>query len=323
MPGRSGGVERLALAISVLWLAATLGALLLFGGAGLTSFAIVMLSNAIVLPLAVIWLFVFARRLTATLAEDNARLRAILSEMHRDLATVRNGGVPEMRDGAGDLRAIEARLSDLAEAQGRAESALARLSPDAPPPAPERQAAPVAEPAVPGPTPEPIAPTPRAEPGEMELPDLIAALQFPADPDDAQGFDALRRALRDRRGAQIVTAAQDVLTLMSQDGIYMDDLDPPPASPDLWRLFAAGEREGRVAALADMGTPDLVDRVSGRLRDDAIFSDAAHHFSRLFEQRFSELSDDMTDAEIAALIRTRSARAFFLLGRASGTFEPE
>ncbi|WP_146132816.1 hypothetical protein [Hasllibacter halocynthiae] len=42
--------------------------------------------------------------------------------------------------------------------------------------------------------------------------------------------------------AKLVRAAQDVLTLLAQDGIYIDDIPAEPAPPEPWRAFAAGPR---------------------------------------------------------------------------------
>ena len=46
---------------------------------------------------------------------------------------------------------------------------------------------------------------------------------------------ALRMALKDRKVAKLVQASQDVLTLLSQEGIYMEDLRPDMARPEIWR----------------------------------------------------------------------------------------
>lgn len=150
--------------------------------------------------------------------------------------------------------------------------------------------------------------------------ELIAALQFPADPEDAEGFRALRRAMQDPRTAQLVTAAQDVLTLLSQDGVYTDDLIPDPHPPETWRRFAAGERGEAVAELGAIGDEAALNAAAERMGNDTIFRDAVHHFLRLFDRRFSELAGGMSDAEIAAMMETRTGRAFMLLGQTAGNF---
>ena len=58
----------------------------------------------------------------------------------------------------------------------------------------------------------------------------------------------------------------------------------------------------------------------GRMRADPAFRDAAHRFLRTFDRRFAVFEALATDAEIARLAETRSARAFMLLGRVTGMF---
>ena len=76
----------------------------------------------------------------------------------------------------------------------------------------------------------------------MDPATLIRALHFPEDAQDTEGFAALRRALGDARIAPLIKAAQDVLTRLAQEGIYMDDLRPDRARPEFWRAFAQGTR---------------------------------------------------------------------------------
>ena len=151
--------------------------------------------------------------------------------------------------------------------------------------------------------------------------DFIRALNFPETPDDQEGFRTLRRALQDRSAAKLVRSAQDVLTLLSQDGIYMDDLRPDRARPEIWRKFANGERGASVAALGGVRDRSCLALTSGRMRQDPIFRDAAHHFLRQFDRTFSEFEPRVTDQEIGDLAETRTARAFMLLGRVSRTFD--
>jgi hypothetical protein len=162
-----------------------------------------------------------------------------------------------------------------------------------------------------------------AEPaqGGLSRADFITALNFPETPDDTAGFGALRRAMRDRSAAQVIRAAQDILTLMSQDGVYMDDLSPEIAPPNVWRRFAGGERGRGIAALGGLRDQEALDTSATRMKQDAIFRDVAHHFLRLFDRMFTEFAQDATDAEILDLVETRTARAFMLLGRVTGTFD--
>ncbi|MBE0412365.1 hypothetical protein [Yoonia sp.] len=150
--------------------------------------------------------------------------------------------------------------------------------------------------------------------------DMIRALHFPDDENDTEGFAALRRALRDRGARKLVQASQDVLTLLSQDGIYMDDLRTDPVSADLWRRFAKGERGAAVVKLGTVRDGDTLDVTAARMREDTIFRDAVHHFLRRFDQMLVIFEEQATDTDMLAMAETRTARAFVLLGRATGTF---
>lgn len=152
-------------------------------------------------------------------------------------------------------------------------------------------------------------------------PDLVRALNFPDTEGDEVGFAALRRALKDRNAKQLIQASQDVLTLMSQDGIYMDDLRPDRARAEIWRRFAKGERGKSVAALGGVRDRSSLALTAGRMREDTIFRDAAHHFLRKFDQMLVTFEAEATDEDIAALAETRTSRAFMLLGRVTGAFD--
>ena len=151
--------------------------------------------------------------------------------------------------------------------------------------------------------------------------DMIRALHFPDDENDHDGFAALRRALRDRDARKLVQAGQDVLTLLSQDGIYMDDMHTEPVGVELWRRFSKGERGPAVARIGTVRDADTLDLVKARMREDAIFRDAAHHFLRKFDLMLVTFEDQATDTDMLAMADTRTARAFVLLGRATGTFK--
>ncbi len=150
---------------------------------------------------------------------------------------------------------------------------------------------------------------------------FIRAMNFPESADDEDGFVALRLALKDHYASQLIRAAQDILTLLSQDGIYMDDLRPDRARPDVWRQFGQGARGRAIAALGGVRDRSSLALSSGRMKQDPIFRDAAHHFLRRFDQMFTRFSETATDAEISELSNTRTARAFMLLGRVAGTFD--
>ena len=119
----------------------------------------------------------------------------------------------------------------------------------------------------------------------------------------------------------MIQAAQDILTLLSQDGIYMDDLRPDRARPEIWRSFAQGARGRSVAALGGVRDRSSLALTAGRMKQDPIFRDTAHHFLRRFDRSFAAFEAEADDADISALADTRTARAFMLLGRVAGTFD--
>jgi hypothetical protein len=137
----------------------------------------------------------------------------------------------------------------------------------------------------------------------LSVADFNRALQFPESPDDKEGFRALR------------------LALLSQEGIFMDDLKPDRSRPELWRKFAGGERGRAIAGLGGVRDRSSLALTAGRMREDPVFRDAAHHFLRTFDRCFAEFEPLSSDADLADLADTRTARAFMLFGRVTGTFD--
>jgi hypothetical protein len=75
-----------------------------------------------------------------------------------------------------------------------------------------------------------------------------------------------------------------------------------------------------VAALGGIRDRTSLALTAGRMKQDHIFRDAAHHFLRLFDQMIAEFEPEASDADRSALSETRTARAFMLLGRVAGIF---
>lgn len=321
---RITGVEVTALSLTVLWLGAA--AFFVLGRAPEeaaipTSMTDMLLGTmAILMPVALIWVAATAARTARGLREEAARLQASIDAM-------RAAYVEQQQNATMDLKpAVVEKLDALVEAQRSAsENGTAQfLSMRALPPAEERAAV-----ATPTPTPGPAVEQPQPAlalntPMEREpisVADFIKALNFPENEHDKEGFRTLRRALEDRSTERLIRASQDVLTLLSQDGIYMDDLRPDRARPEVWRQFAQGERGRVVAALGGIRDRSSLVLAAGRMKKDAVFRDAAHHFLRHFDRTFMEFERNASDAEIVSLANTRTARAFMLLGRVTGTFD--
>ncbi|GAA0295758.1 hypothetical protein [Rhodovulum strictum] len=317
-PGREAGMTRadiVAAALSVLWLAVA-GLVLAFGrradGGGDLS-GIVLLLLAVVTPLALIWVGAATIRSARILREDSARLNAALDAL-------RQSQIQQQRAGGTDLRpTLERRIEEIAEAQRKTETVVAtfvstraREAAAEPHPAPPPQ--PEAQPSLAlGATAETLQPP-------LEKREFIRALNFPETTEDRDGFRALRRALDDRMAAKLIRSAQDVLTLLSQEGIYMDDLTPDRARPEIWRRFAQGERGAGVSALGGVRDRSCLALTAARMKQDPVFRDVAHHFLRQFDRILTEFEPDATDQELSDLAETRTARAFMLLGRVTGMF---
>lgn len=150
--------------------------------------------------------------------------------------------------------------------------------------------------------------------------ELLHALNFPTDEKDKDGFRALRIAMGHRNTSQCLRAAEDIMNLLSQDGIYTDDLTPEIAPAALWRHFAKGARGEEVSAVGGIHDPAAVAKVRARMRSDPIFRDAALHFQRQFDIILRDFCTEGTDSQIEKLADTRTGRTFMLLGRVSGMF---
>ena len=320
VPSAEGGFTRTDLVGSVLcviWVVAVV-AYLWMGPEDGSSLGMVLILLVVFLPLALIWAAVTTLRSVRSLRAEAARLQATVEAMRAVYAnTQRQGNAPSM----------ERKLEEIAQSAKHTETALATFT--------SRRDAGLSVPsadrklALTPPQPDPTAEQPAlalGTPAEDLRPplapaDFVRALQFPESPDDKEGFRALRLALEDRNVAKLIRAAQDVLTLLSQEGIYMDDLRPERARPEFWRKFAQGERGRAISVLGGIRDRSSLALTGARMREDPIFRDAAHHFLRTFDRTFQEFEKVASDADLAELADTRTARAFMLFGRVTGVFD--
>ncbi len=314
-PSRFGGMEWTAAGLSVLWLALVVILFLTDPTTGPRRAVPDLLLRLVVvlMPLGLIWVSAVAIRSSRVVQAESERLQAAIDAMRKTYVTDRQagGGMIRTRPDADEmvhpaaaghgLKAVPS--SNVAVMQPKIEAPPSQPDPE---PEPESQAS--------------LSLGPQSIELSLDRPDLIRALNFPDTPEDQDGFAALRRALTERSTAQLIQASQDVLTLLSQDGIYMDDLDPDPARPALWRRFAQGERGPEMGAIGGIHDRSAIALTAGRMRADTIFRDAAHHFLRKFDQMLIGFEGGATDEDIMAMACTRSARAFMLIGRAAGTF---
>ena len=307
--------ETIALVLTVLWLAGVTVFFFVMGrgdDAGVDPLRTVMLLFSVFMPVALFWVAAIAMNSARVMREEAARLQTAIDAMRQTY--VAQSQIAQLRPSP----SVERKLDQIMAAQSRqgAESAFAtfasireeraRIAPPPPPPKEEQPSFALVD------VPEPSA--------EVTIEDFIVALNFPETAEDREGFRSLRRAMQDRRAAELITASQDVLTLLSQEGIYMDDLAPDRARPEIWRRFAEGQRGKPIATLGGIRDRSCLALTAARMRNDPVFRDAAHHFLRKFDKVFSDFEKHATDAEIAALAETRTARAFMLLGRVTGIF---
>ena len=313
-------IEVIAIALSFVWL---LGCGLFFmlmpasdapSESGALRFMMTML--AMFMPVAMIWVAATAARASRVMREESQRLQAAIDAIRQAYVAQSQGRARASEP------SVARKLDEIAAATRKTETTLAKFTSTRPQATPLRSTpAPVARNETEHQAALPLG-TPAEEIGPpLSREDFIRALNFPETAEDEIGFAALRKALRDRQAAQLVQASQDVLTLLSQDGIYMDDLRPDMARPEIWRRFAGGERGRAIASLGGIRDRSSLALTAGRMKQDPIFRDAAHHFLRRFDRMFTEFEKDATDAEISDLSGTRTARAFMLLGRVAGIFD--
>ncbi|WP_425093153.1 hypothetical protein [Tropicimonas sp. S265A] len=320
-------IEVIALSLSLLWLIAILflfftldlgESLAQSGGTGL---GMIMILLAVFLPIALIWVAASVARTARVMRDEADRLQGAIAAMRETVVeqnrSASRGVKPE----------VEKKIDEIAQVAKHTETALvsfaSRRGMDMP--VSERKAALPTPPRAPGQT-EDQTSLALGVPSEdlrepISVSEFIRAANFPETTEDREGFRALRLALEDRNVGPLIRSAQDMLTLMSEDGIYMDDLRPDRAKPEVWRRFAEGERGRAVSALGGIRDRSCLALTAARMKSDPIFRDTAHHFLRHFDKTFAAFAEQASDEEIAKLAETRSARAFMLLGRVTRTFE--
>jgi len=259
---------------------------------------LVVVALAVFLPVVLLWLAVLVLRAVAAMQEQAFRVEVALDRLRR----------------AGE--AVAAR-------QDRAAAT------PAPPPTPDqvlalfvsrREAGRRATAPDPAAGQVGLALDPPAAAAPLDLEDTIRALDLPRDAADRQGFDLLRRALHDPALADLIRAAQQVLSGLAAERIEIRDLTPDRARPEVWRAFAQGARGPAVAALGGVHDRSILALTGGRMRADPAFREAAHRFLRAFDRRLAAFEAQASDAQLVRLAETRSARAFMILGRVTGMF---
>lgn len=351
------GIQRLALAASVVWAVVVLAYAIGFwsvaaGGQGRGTLFLdaLFLLVTLTVPVVLVWLAAWLaaelarqRELTAALAgvagpllESLAATRAEL-ERHapgegasspdaiRRAVETAVSGLVRPSDLAGPLDRLAAGQSRIQLVVDRIAAPQPKRSRDkAPPPEPEPEAD--AELALAPPEVVPPAETAAETPAETvaSRPDwatVVRALDFPRDADDREGFRALEAALSHHGLAQVLQSAEDVLNLLSQEGVFVDDLAMRPVDVAAWRRFVAGVRGPEIAGVGGIDDARALEVARELMRGDSIFRDSALFFQRRFDRVLAEYGREASDARIEELAATRSGRAFMLLLRLSGSLD--
>lgn len=322
---RFSATDIVAVLLTLLWLG---GVVLFFfvlkpeGAVDINPLNFVLTLLAIFLPVALIWVAAAVAKTARVMREEAKRLQSAIDAMrHTYVLQQQNAGMQIKPS-------VERKLDEIAQAQRKTESAIATFTTSRPGPAAAEPARKPALPARDGPDratedqPALALGTPAAEiAAPLSVADFLKAMNFPEDEDDAEGFRALRRALQDPETARLIRASQDLLTLLSQDGIYMDDLVVSHAPAEIWRRFASGVRGQEIAELAGISDRSALAMTNGRMKTDAVFRDSVLHFLRQFDKVATQFLERASDDDIAAFANTRTARAFMITGRVAGTFD--
>ena len=324
-PENSGAETRYALAITMFWLVAC--AIYIFGVPGALAEASASLLTlmitfmAMFFPVIVIWTVAYVSNSVRIMQAETNVLRTSMDQIKTVLSEKPQNDNTALKEQLAEIAALtqqtDSRLNELAQQQVAVPTAE-------PTPVRSDAAALAEKPAEPedlSQTTLPLQTPTGPERMPITVAEFIKALNFPENADDKEGFRVLRRAFEERELGKLLQASQDVLTLLSQDGIYMDDLNPDKPLPTVWRRFASGQRGLTVSALGGIRDRSALTLAKTRLKNDPVFRDATHHFLRKFDQILIEFEPMAEDSELLEMSLTRTARAFMLLGRVAGSFD--
>ena len=280
------------------------------GPQGPVSLEVTLFAFAAILPVILVWIGVLLLRRTAEVQRDARDLAAAIKRFQAGPA-----GNPAARitPAAKADPETNAKLAALSAQMQQVEKALVAILAAQ---VPEK----AASPEVPAPNAKPTRPESPRPQSALNWDELLQALNFPTDEKDKDGFRALRIAMGHRNTSQCLRAAEDIMNLLSQSGIYTDDLPPEIAPPALWRRFSKGVRGEEVSAIGGIHDSIAISKVRTRMREDPIFRDAALHFQRQFDIILRDFCENADDSQIERLADTRTGRTFMLLGRVSGMF---
>ena len=105
------------------------------------------------------------------------------------------------------------------------------------------------------------------------------------------------------------------MTLLSQNGVYLDDHDFSPLDSKIWINFIRDENNSKNKSLICSGHEKLIEILEKTEIEDIIFKDAMLTFLRRFDQFLRHRSKNASDENLFHLSFTRSGKAFILIGK--------
>lgn len=156
-------------------------------------------------------------------------------------------------------------------------------------------------------------PAPQAE-AALSLHTVIRALSFANDDDDTEGFEAVDQAMDDERIAGILDASQRVLHRLAEIDIFMDNLTPDIATPEVWRLHAANAGDNEISMLGGIAETHVFEQVTRLLEQDPEFREQATLMMRRLNENMLHIIGAADDDQILQFARSRTVLAFILLG---------
>jgi len=148
----------------------------------------------------------------------------------------------------------------------------------------------------------------------LPLDTLIRALSFADHEDDAEGFEAVDRAMDDDATARLLDASQDVLHRLSALDIYVDNLTLDIAQPEVWRFHAANANKSEIATLGAIAERDVLGLVANLYERDEQFRESAQKLIDLVNDQMMNIIGGADADQVVAFAHSRTIRAFILLG---------
>ena len=147
---------------------------------------------------------------------------------------------------------------------------------------------------------------------------LIHALNFADDENDKERVEAIEAAMTNANVAELLKSSYSVLDYLAERGIDTDDLLPSFSQHDIWRVHAASGNIDRIGVLGQLGSDQDVESAATLAAKDMDFKKSVQSFLVNVHTFLKSFLPSVEDNEIAALGKTRTIRAYVLLGNATG-----